>query len=120
MKSSTYLPYSIPSIDDKYSIQDIENLLKEANGNIEYLKTRLGITDKKYPKNLEDIYVLYFTPQQLKKASMPSGEEENANELWIPGGYTASENTFGLPELVITISKTEVKKIELSKYYANH
>ena len=88
--------------------QNIENLLKEANGNTEYLKKKLGITDKDFPKNTKGLYVIYFTPQQLKNASIPSGNEGGANKLWIPGGYTASENAFGVPELVITIPKTEV------------
>ena len=92
-----------PNLTDKFisTKQDIEILLKEANGNIEYLKTRLGITDKNYPKNLDGIYVIHFTPQQVKNASIPSGNESGANKFWIPGGNTASENAIGIPEIVI-------------------
>ena len=110
-----------PDLENKFitTKQDIETLIRDSNKNIEYLKEKLGITDKKYPKDPKNIYVIYFTPQQLKNASIPSGNEGGANELWIPGGYTASENAFGHPELVITIPKTEVKTIQLSKYYEN-
>jgi hypothetical protein len=111
-----------PDLTNKFisTKQDIENLIKDSNKNIEYIKDKLGIIDDDFPKNPEDIYVLYFTPKQVKNASIPSGNEGGANELWIPGGYTASENAFGHPELVITIPKTEVKTIELSEYYANY
>ena len=32
---------------------------------------------------------------------MPSGNESGANDFWIPGGCTASEDAMGIPEIVI-------------------
>lgn len=48
---------------------------------------------------------------------MPSGNESGANEFWIPGGCTASEDAMGIPEIVIDC--TELPRELFNKTYNN-
>lgn len=69
-----------------------DDLLLQANGDIRYLETLLGLD----PGELGDspVRVDIPNPQGLR---MPSGNERGANNNWLPGGYT----TRGVPEAVV-------------------
>lgn len=59
---------------------------------------------------------------------MPSGNESGANDFWIPGGSTASEDAMGIPEIVMDCTElpsTSFKSINnnlisIDEFYENH
>ena len=61
------------------------------------------------------MYIIYIKPDQIKNPRIPDGNENGANNFWIPGGYTASKDAMGIPEIVIDCSHLPIALFE-SKY----
>ena len=74
--------------------------------------------------NKNEVYIIYIKPDQIKNPRIPDGNENGANNFWIPGGYTASKDAMGIPEIVIDCSHlprklfdtTAKNKISLSDF----
>lgn len=64
--------------------QEMDDLLRKANGQLSYVETELGIPAGMW-KNTEIIRIDIRRPKKLK-IRLPTGNETGANELWIPGG----------------------------------
>jgi hypothetical protein len=71
---------------------EIDNIVSEANGDINVIINRLDLGTKFY-KTGDEVFVIYAKPNKGFKFDMPNGNEPGANELWIPGGYTHSGAT---------------------------
>jgi hypothetical protein len=71
---------------------EIDNIVAEANGNINVIINRLDLGTKFY-KTGDEVFVIYAKSNKGFKFDMPNGNEPGANELWIPGGYTHSGAT---------------------------
>ncbi len=77
-----------------------DKAIKEARGNVFILESLLFLPSGSLGKSPYRIDIA--KPKNLR---IPSGNEEGANEGWVPGGYLGS----GLPEAVID-------KIEPAQY----
>lgn len=64
--------------------KEMNTLLQKANGQLSYVETELGIPAGSW-KNTEIIRIDIRKPKKLH-LRLPSGNEEGANNLWIPGG----------------------------------
>lgn len=64
--------------------EEMDDLLQKANGQLSYIETELGIPSGMW-KDSEIIKIDIRRPKRLH-LRIPSGNEEGANALWIPGG----------------------------------
>ena len=81
-----------------------DKVIKDANGNIGKVEDALA-----FPRgslDLSDTMVVEIPPTNNFK--IPSGNEDGASELWIPGGVTAG----GIPEAVIKLPPLDKLKIK--------
>ena len=81
--------------------ESIEKIVREANGDLRKIEKALGLKKGDLGEDTKNVYIIYIKPEQIKNARMPSGNESGANDFWIPGGCTASEDAMGIPEIVI-------------------
>ena len=103
--------------DSKFvsNVESIEKVVRDANKNIEHIENALGLT-KKLGQDLDKIYIIYIKPEQIKNPRIPDGNASGANELWIPGGYTASDDAMGIPEIVIDCRDLPNTKFNSEEY----
>ena len=97
--------------------ESIEKIVREANGDLRKIEKALGLEKNYLGNNKNEVYIIYIKPDQIKNPRMPSGNESGANEFWIPGGSTASEDAMGIPEIVMDC--TELPKDLFNKKYNN-
>jgi hypothetical protein len=97
------------------NVESIEQVVRDANKNIEHIENALGLT-KKLGEDLNKIYIIYIKPNQIKNPRIPDGNEGGANKFWIPGGCTASEDAMGIPEIVIDCTELPKTKFNYEKY----
>jgi hypothetical protein len=92
-------------------IESVETVMRESKKykdkieQIRYIEKKLGFEAGYLGDNPEDIYLIYLKPDQIKNPRFPDGNESGANKFWIPGGYTASEDAIGVPEIIIDCSE---------------
>ena len=104
-----------PEIGHKNSfcsdVESVETVMRESKNykdeieQIRYIEKKLGFEAGYLGDNPKEIYLIYLKPDQIKNPRFPSGNEGGANEFWIPGGYTASEDAIGVPEIIIDCSE---------------
>jgi hypothetical protein len=93
------------------NIENIERVVREAKKyntseeQIKYIEKKLGFDKGDLGSKTEEIYIIYLKPEQIKNPRIPDGNAKGANEFWIPGGCTASEDAMGIPEIVIDCSE---------------
>ena len=112
-------------------IESVETVMRESKNykneieQIRYIEKKLGFEAGYLGKNPKEIYLIYLKPDQIKNPRFPDGNASGANDFWIPGGYAASEDAIGVPEIVIDCShlprksfNTDAKNmISLSDFY---
>ncbi len=64
--------------------KEMDKLLKKAKGDLNYLEIELGIPNHSW--HYRKIVRIDIDRPQSLHLRFPSGNEEGANELWIPGG----------------------------------
>ena len=69
-----------------------DELIRQADGNIRLLETKLGFHTGSLGSS--PVRIDIPNPRGLR---MPSGNEKGANDVWLPGGFT----TRNIPEAVI-------------------
>ena len=77
------------------SKKEMENLLNEAEGNLSFVEDELGIPSGSW-NNEELVRIDVLNPKTLNPR-VPSGKENGANELWVPGGVLPN----GYSEIVL-------------------
>ena len=93
------------------NIENIERVVREAKKyntseeQIKYIEKKLGFDKGYLGSKTEEFYIIYLKPEQIKNPRIPDGNAKGANEFWIPGGCTASEDAMGIPEIVIDCSE---------------
>ena len=115
------------------NIENIERVVREAKKyntseeQIKYIEKKLGFDKGYLGSKTEEIYIIYLKPEQIKNPRIPDGNANGANEFWIPGGCTASEDAMGIPEIVIDCTELPSKsfhpdynnRISLKEFYKN-
>ncbi|WP_339378907.1 hypothetical protein [Xenorhabdus sp. BG5] len=61
-----------------------DKLMAESKGNLSIVEEKLGLT-KGYLSN-SDTGVFYIPRSEFKNLNIPSGNENGANQYWLPGG----------------------------------
>ena len=96
-------------------IESVETVMTESKNykneieQIRYIEKKLGFEAGYLGDNPKEIYLIYLKPDQIKNPRIPDGNESGANKFWIPGGYTASEDAIGVPEIIIDCSELPTK-----------
>ncbi|MEE1183454.1 MAG: hypothetical protein UHZ06_03085, partial [Paludibacteraceae bacterium] len=115
-------------------IESVEAVMRESKKykneieQIRYIEKKLGFEAGYLGDNPEEIYLIYLKPDQIKNPRFPDGNASGANKFWIPGGYAASEDAIGVPEIIIDcreLPSTSFKSINnnlisIDEFYENH
>ena len=73
----------------------MDNLLNEADGDLSFVEDELGIPSGSW--NNEELVRIDVLNPKLNNPRVPSGRENGANGLWIPGGLLSN----GYSEIVL-------------------
>ncbi|MDC9597785.1 hypothetical protein [Xenorhabdus anantnagensis] len=90
---------------------EFDKLMAESKGNLSIVEEKLGLT-KGYLSN-SDTGVFYIPRSEFKNLNIPSGNENGANQYWLPGGKTSG----GVSEAVMDFShKPNVQLIDIKSF----
>ncbi len=91
----------------------MDQLLEQANGNIEIIENALGIEHDVWRNQIKSgdrILRIDFTPTESSGLRIPDGNEIGSNQHWIPGGWTKG----GYEEAVVDPIKVNYHATELN------
>lgn len=77
---------------------ELDNIIKEANGNINVIEQKLGLSQGQLSSG--EFSILEIAPEDFNNIRVPSGNEKGVNDNWRAGGYTSG----GVPEAVMDLS----------------
>lgn len=90
---STYISYPARKYIGLKS--EMDKLIKEADGDVNYIIKKLDLGDD-YLSSKDELYYVTVEPNKGFKFEMPNGNELGANIYWTPGGKTANETIEGV------------------------
>ena len=78
---------------------ELAKLIKETGGDLNAVERKLGLT--KGTLSSEDTLIVLIKRDDATDLRLPNGNEDGANELWLPGGVTSG----GVSEAVLSLPK---------------
>lgn len=103
---SAYKKYGTLGPDGGFVLpkKELDKVLAESKGDIKLIEVKLGLPEGYLGD--DDVMIVLMERKDCTSLSLPSGNENGANEFWLPGGYTSG----GTPEAVMNFSTKPVFK----------